>query len=102
MALQHTPSEGLTMVQPLRQCQRLPSPRLVLQMVRAGLPLLALIATGYSSALAQERVSGRVLSAIDGAPLPGVIVAVGGTSNRTQTDGRGEYTLTLPAGARTL
>jgi TonB-linked SusC/RagA family outer membrane protein len=90
------------MLQPLRPFQPPPSLRLVLQMVRAGLPLLALVAAAYSSALAQDSVSGRVVSTIDGAPLSGVIVAVGGTSHRTQTDGRGEYTLTVPAGARTL
>ena len=90
------------MLQPLRQCQRLPSPRRVLQMVRASLPLLALVAAGYRSALAQDSVRGRVVSASDGSPLPTVRVVVGGTNQETLTDDRGQYSLTLPVGARTL
>ncbi|MBD1423255.1 SusC/RagA family TonB-linked outer membrane protein [Sphingobacterium chuzhouense] len=43
---------------------------------------------------AQNRqVSGRVTSAGDGSPLSGVSVAIVGTSNATQTDGSGNYSI---------
>lgn len=46
---------------------------------------------------AQSRqVSGRVTSAGDGSPIAGVSVAVVGTSNATQTDGSGNYSIQVP------
>src|SRR6266699_1666473 len=90
------------MLQPLRQFQPLASPRLRLQMVRAGFPLLALVAVAYGSALAQERVRGRVVSASDASPVPTARVIVGGSTQGTLTDDKGEYQLSLPPGARTL
>ena len=45
---------------------------------------------------AQNRqVSGKVTSASDGSPLSGVSVAVVGTSNATQTDGSGNYSISV-------
>ncbi|MBD2753671.1 SusC/RagA family TonB-linked outer membrane protein [Spirosoma validum] len=46
---------------------------------------------------AQERaVSGKVLSSDDNSPLPGVNVAVKGTSRGTTTDANGEYKINVP------
>ncbi|NGM66147.1 SusC/RagA family TonB-linked outer membrane protein [Sphingobacterium sp. SGR-19] len=52
---------------------------------------------------AQNRqVSGRVTSASDGAPIAGVSVAVVGTSNATQTDGSGNYSIQISGNDATL
>jgi len=52
--------------------------------------------------MAQERrIAGRV-SGADGEPMPGVSVVVEGTTIGTTTDGDGKYTLTVPAGAKSL
>lgn len=72
-----------------------------MQRTRLGLLLLVLLA-GALSARAQERVSGRVVDGTDRSPLPGVNVAVSGTTAGTATDADGRYSLTLPAGADTL
>jgi hypothetical protein len=55
---------------------------------------------GSSSNITQ--VSGRVFDQETGQPLPGVNVVVKGTTVGTVTDMNGRYTLSLPAGARTL
>jgi hypothetical protein len=47
-------------------------------------------------------VQGRVTSAEDGSSLPGVSVVVKGTAVGTQTDGGGNYSLTLPNNATSL
>src|SRR5690606_23462609 len=62
-----------------------------------------LLALG-SSVWAQERtVSGRVTSADDGSPLPGVNVILKGTSNGTATDADGNYRLSgIPASGGAL
>src|SRR5690606_29675525 len=49
-----------------------------------------------SSAAAQQSVSGRVTSSVDGAPLPGVSVIVKGTTTGTSTDADGRYTISVP------
>ncbi len=55
------------------------------------------------TAVAQERViSGKVTSKEDGAASPGVNVVVKGTTLGTVTDADGNYTLSVPSGARTL
>ncbi len=56
------------------------------------------------SAFAQERtISGRITSADDGSPLPGVNVVVSGTANiGTISDVNGMYTIKVPAGAKSL
>ena len=57
-----------------------------------------------SVAFAQNKtVSGKVTSAADGLPLPGVSVTVkGNTSIGTQTDANGSYSLSVPQAAKTL
>ena len=62
--------------------------------------ILLLIAT---SVLAQDRrITGKVTAAEDGLPLPGVSVKVTGEKQGTQTDANGNFTLNLPAGAKSL
>lgn len=55
-------------------------------------------------AWAQESrlVTGRVTSAIDGSPLPGVTVLVDGTSIGASTNVEGRYSIDVPAGKNTL
>lgn len=55
------------------------------------------------SAWAQERViTGKVTSAEDGSPLPGVNVVVKGTTNGTVTDADGKYSLSVPSSSSSL
>src|SRR5918994_1773390 len=68
---------------------------------RLAVILLAFLATSVVPTHPQERARGRVIAS-DGSPLPGVRVVVGGTRSSTLTDDRGEYSLDLPPGARTL
>src|SRR5882757_1988480 len=51
-----------------------------------------------SAAMAQQVVSGKVLAADDGSPIPGVNVLEKGTSNGTVTDGDGNYRITVSSG----
>lgn len=54
---------------------------------------------GASGVIAQDlTVSGRVTSAEDGSPLPGVNVVLQGTQTGTVTDVDGNYRLTVPGG----
>jgi len=63
--------------------------------------LAAIIIAGYSFALAQKNISGKVISKKTGAPLPGVSVIVQGSDKATQTDANGNFTLTnIPANAK--
>jgi TonB-linked SusC/RagA family outer membrane protein len=57
-----------------------------------------------SAAFAQNKtINGKVTSAGDGLPLPGVSVAVkGNTQVGTQTDANGNYSLSVPQAAKTL
>src|SRR5690554_6295045 len=68
--------------------------------------LLAFFMAGVlliGSAMAQDRrVSGKVVAQEDGLGLPGVTVQITGTSEGTQTDADGTYTLTVPASATTI
>lgn len=48
--------------------------------------------------MAQQVVSGKVLAADDGSPLPGVNILEKGTSNGTVTDGDGNYRITVGSG----
>lgn len=49
--------------------------------------------------MAQERtVTGRVTSAEDGTPLPGVNVVIKGSTTGTVTDADGKYTINVPSG----
>jgi TonB-dependent SusC/RagA subfamily outer membrane receptor len=56
------------------------------------------------TAIAQERtISGRITSADDGSPLPGVNVRVQGTTNiGTISDAQGQYTIRVPSGYNSL
>jgi TonB-dependent starch-binding outer membrane protein SusC len=65
-------------------------------MKKTLLTCFALAIAFYS--LAQERkISGKVSSAEDGSPLPGVSVVLKGTANGTVTDAEGNYSLTAPS-----
>lgn len=67
--------------------------------------ILILWSSGFCTvALAQQerQVTGKVTSAEDGNPLPGVSVVAKGTTRGTQTDASGNYTITLPANTGTL
>jgi len=68
--------------------------------------LLAFFMVGVmliGSALAQDRrISGTVTSSEDGTTLPGVTVAIEGSSIGTQTDNNGSYTISVPADAKAL
>src|SRR5687768_15149344 len=65
-------------------------------MTKILLTVLCLAIT-CSGVLAQERtVTGKVTSAEDGSPLPGVNVVIKGTANGTVTDVNGNYSLTVP------
>lgn len=55
-----------------------------------------------SAAIAQKTITGKVTGAADGAGLPGVNVLVPGTSNGTSTDTKGNYSLSLPSGAKSV
>ncbi len=62
-----------------------------------------LVLFGAFSAFAQDMtISGTVLSASDNQPLPGVSVVEKGTTNGTQTDFDGKYTLKVSGNATTL
>ena len=51
------------------------------------------------SMVAQDRrITGKVVSAGDGSPLPGVSVQIKGTSKGTSTDATGNYAVSVPAG----
>lgn len=57
----------------------------------------------YAEAYAQDRVvSGKVTAADDKMPIPGVTVRVVGSSQATQTNADGQFTLTVPPGATQL
>lgn len=49
----------------------------------------------------ERRISGKITET-DGRGLPGVSIVVSGTSNGTQSDGQGNYSIAVPADARTL
>jgi len=72
-------------------------------MMRKILLLLLMLVTIVTSISAQERtVSGRVYEGKTTGGLPGVSVQVKGTQFRTMTDGKGVFTIKVPAGAATL
>ncbi|QDK78132.1 SusC/RagA family TonB-linked outer membrane protein [Spirosoma sp. KCTC 42546] len=72
-------------------------------MSRILLMSFLLVSSVWSTAWAQERrVIGKVTSAEDGSPLPGVSVVVKGSSKGTSTDGAGIYDISVPAKGTTL
>lgn len=71
--------------------------------LKKGLLLLSFTLLIFSSSYGQERsVSGRVLSADDNAPLPGVNVLLKGTSSGTVTDLNGNYKISVPSSESVL
>jgi Ca-activated chloride channel homolog len=65
--------------------------------------LATLVLLLQSFAFTETRViTGTVISAEDGSPLPGVNVFLKGTTNGTTTNIKGKYTLTVPATGGTL
>ncbi|MBD2751452.1 SusC/RagA family TonB-linked outer membrane protein [Spirosoma validum] len=48
------------------------------------------------------RISGRVISAQDGQPIPGVNIVVRGTTNGVSTDANGNYSIAIPDGNAVL
>ncbi len=67
------------------------------------LTVVCLVFLLYVPVFGQERViSGKVTSAEDGSPAPGVNVLIKGTTIGTATDAEGMYTLNVPAGNNTL
>ena len=67
------------------------------------LTIFVLAFASVALALGQTvQISGIVTSQEDGLPIPGVSVTVKGTTFGTLTDTDGEYSLTVPQGARTL
>lgn len=65
--------------------------------------ILVLCTLMASSAFAQDRtITGRVTSSEDGTTLPGVTIQVTGTTIGTQTNMDGNYSLSIPATAKTL
>ncbi|WP_188769464.1 vWA domain-containing protein [Emticicia aquatilis] len=63
--------------------------------------LIALV-FGIFAFTTQRTIKGKVLAGSDGSALPGVMVAVKGTSIGTQTDANGDFQLTMPAGSEKL
>jgi TonB-linked SusC/RagA family outer membrane protein len=67
------------------------------------LSLLLLSFLAFSSAFAQSgKITGSVTGSDDGKPLPGVTVKVTGTNLGTQTGVRGDFSLIVPAGSKSL
>jgi Ca-activated chloride channel family protein len=58
---------------------------------------LMLIGFMYNDAISQIRIAGKVTSIDDGSPLPGVTVAVKGTTIGTVTDIDGEFSINAPS-----
>ncbi|HEU5147350.1 MAG TPA: carboxypeptidase-like regulatory domain-containing protein, partial [Chryseosolibacter sp.] len=59
-----------------------------------GFVVIFLVAS--ASVMAQQTVSGRVTTSVDGSPLPGVSVLVKGTTTGTSTDSDGRFTINVP------
>ena len=66
------------------------------------LSILACMLMTASMALAQKQITGNVVDAESNEPLIGVAVRVPNTSTGVLTDVDGNFTITLPAGAKTL
>ncbi|AQG82315.1 SusC/RagA family TonB-linked outer membrane protein [Spirosoma montaniterrae] len=56
----------------------------------------------YGTAALAQTITGRVLSADDNQPLPGVSIVIKGTTTGTTTDASGQYSLNVPGTNRTL
>ncbi len=67
-------------------------------MIKRLLLLLALLMGSYSLSAQSKTVSGTITDAADGSPLPGVNVLVQGTTNGTQSDFDGNYSIDVDEG----
>lgn len=67
--------------------------------IKTAFCLLSALLLAGNMAYAQNTLKGKVTDA-SGQPLPGVTVMVSGTSNGTTTDMDGNYTLSVPSGAK--
>lgn len=65
---------------------------------RKNLLLLLLLLIGTTTIAQEVRVAGKITSADDGSPLPGVNIVEKGTSNGTITDAQGNYGIALKSG----
>ena len=72
--------------------------------MKKKLLLFFLLLTSISIVFAQNKtITGKVTDQKDGSPLPGVSVVVKGMpASGTQTNATGNYTISVPAGAKTL
>ena len=61
-----------------------------------------LLITGTFAFSQTVQITGTVTSTEDGTPMPGVSVAVKGTTVGAITDSNGDYSLNVPTGAQTL
>jgi TonB-linked SusC/RagA family outer membrane protein len=66
------------------------------------LGFLVLFLVAGASVMAQQTVTGRVTSSVDGAPLPGVSVLVKGTTTGTSTDSDGRFAIAVPDNSAVL
>lgn len=64
--------------------------------------LILTLCISYGAAFAQQTVSGRITSALEGEPLPGASVIIKGTTIGATTDIDGKYQLQLPGNAEVL
>ncbi len=60
--------------------------------------LLLFLGCSLSMIAQDRRITGKVVSAADGSPLPGVSVQVKGTAKGTATDASGNYAVSVPSG----
>ncbi|HYF30452.1 MAG TPA: TonB-dependent receptor [Chitinophagaceae bacterium] len=71
--------------------------------MRKVCPFLMALLLSALTVFAQDRtVSGKVTDSKDGTPLAGVSVTVKGSSTGVQTDANGNFSISVPANARTL
>ena len=64
--------------------------------------LLLFLGCSLSMIAQERRITGKVVSAADGSPLPGVSVQVKGTGKGASTDASGNYVINIPSGKGTL
>ncbi|MGF6847533.1 TonB-linked SusC/RagA family outer membrane protein [Chitinophaga sp. W3I9] len=63
---------------------------------------MVFLCAATSAVFAQKTLTGKVTGAADGAGLPGVNVIITGTTSGASTDAKGNYTLSLPPGAKSV
>src|SRR5690349_18150068 len=63
---------------------------------------LALLLLATSAVYAQNRISGKVINSADNLPVVGATVQQKGTTNATQTDDKGAFSIIVPGNATLL